>query len=74
CENLGDNDECFVYMSSCIGRAELPSGLIKTIKNGIVSYRNLWCNQKPSALIKAYGLDKPVYAELCRKGISGIIQ
>ena len=72
CENLADNDECFVYLSSCIGRAELPSGLIKTIKNGIVSYRDLWCSQTPSALIKAYGLDKPIYAKLCGKGISGI--
>ena len=73
CENLADNDECFVYLSSCIGRAELPSGLIKTIKNGIVSYRDLWCNQKPSALIKAYGLDKPIYAKLCDKNISGLL-
>ena len=73
CENLADNDECFVYLSSCIGHSELPSGLIKTIKNGIVSVHNLWCNQKPSALIKAYGLHKPIYAELCAKGISGII-
>ena len=73
CENLGDNDECFVYLSSCIGRAELPSGLIKTIKNGIVSYRNLWCNQKPGVLISAYGLDKPIYTGLCKKGISGIL-
>ncbi|MBR4507718.1 MAG: methionine adenosyltransferase domain-containing protein [Alphaproteobacteria bacterium] len=73
CENLADNDECFVYLSSCIGRAELPSGLIKTIKNGIVSYRDLWCNQKPSVLIKAYGLDKPIYAKLCDKSISGIL-
>ena len=72
CEHLGDNDECFVYLSSCIGRAELPSGLIKTVKNGVVSYHGLWCNQKPSALIKAYGLDKPIYTELCGKGISGI--
>ena len=72
CENLADNDECFVYLSSCIGRAELPSGLIKTIKNGIVSYRDLWCNQKPSVLIKAYGLDKPIYAKLCDKSISGV--
>ena len=72
CENLADNDECFIYLSSCIGRAELPSGLIKTIKNGIVSYRDLWCNQKPSALIKAYGLDKPIYAKLCDKSISGV--
>ena len=73
CENLADNDECFVYLSSCIGHAELPSGLIKTIKNGIVSYHNLWCNQKPSNLIKAYGLDKPIYTKLCLKGISGIL-
>ena len=72
CENLGDNDECFVYLSSCIGRSTLPSGLIKTIKNGVVSYRDLWCNQKPHVLIKAHGLDKPIYAELCGKGISGI--
>lgn len=72
CENLADNDECFVYLSSCIGRSELPSGMIKTVKDGIVSYRDLWCSQTPSALIKAYGLDKPIYTELCRKGISGI--
>ena len=72
CENLADNDECFVYLSSCIGRNELPSGLIKTIKNSIVFYHDLWCNQKPSTLIKAYGLDKPIYAKLCSKGISGI--
>ena len=72
CENLADNDECFVYLSSCIGRAELPSGLIKTIKNGVVSYHNLWCNQKPITLIKAYGLDKPIYAKLCSKGICGV--
>ena len=72
CEHLANNDECFVYLSSCIGQSTLPSGLIKTIKNGAVFYENLWCNQKPSTLIKAYGLDKPIYTELCKKGISGI--
>ena len=72
CENLGDNDECFVYLSSCIGRSELPSGLIKTVKDGVATYRNLWCNQRPSTLIRAYGLDMPIYTELCRTGISGI--
>ena len=72
CEHLAHNDECFVYLSSCIGRAELPSGLIKTIKNGVIAYHDLWCNQKPSALIKAYGLDKPIYTKLCSNGISGI--
>ena len=73
CENLGDNDECFVYLSSCIGRSELPSGLIKTVKNGVTEYRDMWCNQKPSTLIRAYGLDTPVYTQLCKKGISGIM-
>ena len=73
CEHLAANDECFVYLSSCIGRAELPSGLIKTIKDGVVSYGDLWCNQKPSILIKAYGLDRPIYTKLCGKGISGIL-
>lgn len=73
CENLADYDECFIYLSSCIGRSELPSGLVKTIKNGIVSYRDLWCNQKPSTLIKAYGLNKPIYTKLCSKSISGIL-
>ena len=73
CENLGDNDECFVYLSSCIGRSELPSGLIKTVKNGVTEYRDMWCNQKPSTLIRAYGLDTPIYTKLCKKGISGIM-
>ena len=73
CENLRDNDECFVYLSSCIGRSELPSGLIKTVKGGVVSYNELWVNQKPSTLIRAYGLDKPIYTKLCRRGISGIL-
>ncbi|MBQ8436023.1 MAG: methionine adenosyltransferase domain-containing protein [Alphaproteobacteria bacterium] len=68
-ENLKDNDECFVYLSSCIGKAELPSGLIKIIKDGQEENRSLWCNQKPKTLIKYLGLDKPVYAKLCKKGL-----
>ena len=35
-ESLKDNDECFVYLSSCIGKSELPSACIKTVKNGII--------------------------------------
>lgn len=72
CENLADNDECFVYLSSCIGRNQLSSGLIKTIKNGVASYRDLCCDLRPSALIHTYGLDKPIYTNLCRTGISSI--
>ncbi|MBR2412272.1 MAG: methionine adenosyltransferase domain-containing protein [Alphaproteobacteria bacterium] len=69
-ENLGDNDECFVYLSSCIGRSELPSGLIKTVKNGITTERDLYCVYPPRILIKLFGLDMPVYTKLCRDGIT----
>ncbi|MBE6468359.1 MAG: hypothetical protein E7004_07220 [Alphaproteobacteria bacterium] len=71
-ENLKDNDECFVYLSSCIGRSELPSGLIKTIKNGKETLSDLWGCQKPSQLIKSFSLDKPVYAKLCRQGLHSL--
>ena len=72
CENLADNDEYFVYLSSCIGRSKLPSGLIKMIKNGVVFYRDITCDKKPSELIHELGLDKPIYTHLCRTGVSGI--
>ena len=74
CENLGDNDECTVYLSSCIGQTELPSGLIKTIKNGKTIYRDLQCRKTPDALIRTYGLNQPIYTNLCRCGISGILE
>ncbi len=70
-ENLVDNDECFVYLSSCIGRSNLPSGLIKTIKNGVVSTKDITSDKKPSELIHELGLDKPTYTNLCRTGVSG---
>ena len=71
-ENLGDNDECFVYLSSCIGKAELPSGLIRTVKNGVVTNSPLVCNQKPNTLIKFFGLDRPIYTKLCRKTLQAL--
>ena len=66
---LADNDECFVYLSSCIGQAELPSAVVKTVKNNKSKEMNLDINQTPSELIKSLGLRKPVYADLCRLGI-----
>ena len=68
-ENLKDNDECFVYLSSCIGRNELPSALIKTNKNKKTYYTDIKCIQKPSELIRFFHLNEPVYADLCRKGL-----
>ena len=71
-EHLGDNDECFVYLSSCIGKSELPSGLIRTVKNGVVTEKNLFCNEKPNTLIKFFGLDRPIYTKLCRKTLQAL--
>lgn len=71
-ENLKDNDECFVYLSSCIGKAELPSAVIITVKNGIKTEHKMWSHQRPKTLIKYFGLDKPIYAKLCLNGLQSL--
>jgi len=71
-KNLGDNDECFVYLSSCIGKSELPSGVIRTVKDGVVTNTPLVCNEKPNTLIKFFGLDRPIYTKLCRKTLQAL--
>ena len=69
-KNLQNNDECFVYLSSCIGQCKLPSGVIKTIKNGHIHYQNFDCTLKPKELIQKLGLNQPIYARLCQKGLT----
>lgn len=71
-QNLKDNDECFVYLSSCIGQHELPSASIKTVKNGNVHQQNWNCTLKPKEIIELLGLNKPVYAKLCKDGLFSI--
>ena len=66
---LEENEECFVYLSSCIGRAELPSAVIKTIKGNMCQEIALSIRKKPTELIQELGLDKPIYARLCRTGL-----
>ncbi|MBR1605200.1 MAG: methionine adenosyltransferase domain-containing protein [Alphaproteobacteria bacterium] len=68
-ENLRDNDECFVYLSSCIGHCDLPSAEIKLIKDGIIQTKALHIKQKPQEIIAALGLNKPIFANLCRNGL-----
>nr|MCR4917330.1 hypothetical protein [Alphaproteobacteria bacterium] len=58
-----------VYLSSCIGKSELPSGTIKTVKNGKMSLQNLWVNHTPDALIRLFKLDKPIFAKMCFDGL-----
>ena len=67
-EYLKDNDECFVYLSSCIGKAELPSALVKTIKNGSVNLENISVDLKPSEIIEKLNLRQPIFANLCKTG------
>ncbi len=68
-EYLQDNDECFVYLSSCIGRSELPSTIVKTVKHSVVTKHSLQINKKPSEIITELGLNKPVFARLCKNGL-----
>lgn len=65
---LKDNDECFVYLSSCIGRSDLPSAVVKTIKCGESNVQELHIAKKPSEIITELGLNRPVFAKLCRDG------
>lgn len=68
-EYLADNDEVWVYLSSCIGKAELPSAVLKCRKGEVFTEHNIKVESRPSVLIKKLGLDKPVYASLCRNGL-----
>ncbi|MBD5391506.1 methionine adenosyltransferase [bacterium] len=67
--HLGDNDECMVYLSSCIGRANLPSGRIQTIKDGAITNTDLTCDVGPGELINMFGLRQPIFAKMCRDGL-----
>ena len=71
-QNLHDNNEAFVYLSSCIGKSALPSAMLKTIKNGVVSWQPLKGDFSPQTVIKTLGLNKPVFADLCSAGITAL--
>lgn len=72
-ENLKDNDESFVYLSSCIGRKELPSSYIKTIKNDIITLREFAFDKTPEEIINTLGLREPIYASMCRNSMKGFM-
>lgn len=67
-QNLKDNEEVFVYLSSCIGRSKLPSAVVKTIKDGRISYQTLEGDFSPKNVIEQLGLNKPIFTKLCKKG------
>lgn len=68
-EHLADNDECFVYLSACIGHSQLPSAVVKTIKAGKEITDLLDMQADPKFLINHFGLNKPIYTKLCRVGL-----
>lgn len=69
-ENLNDYDEVWVYLSSCIGQACLPSATLKWRKGEKYGEEVLPVGElRPSVLIKKLGLNKPVYAKMCRDGL-----
>ena len=68
-ENLKDNDEAWVYLSACIGRSELPSAVLKARKGDKFTEQPLVAESRPSILIERLGLNKPVFAKLCRDGL-----
>jgi S-adenosylmethionine synthetase len=72
-ENLSLNDECFVYLSSCIGRSELMGCCVKTVLDGKITTKNMVCQYDPRQLIKLFSLDKPIYTKLCLNGITQTI-
>ncbi|MBQ7413555.1 MAG: methionine adenosyltransferase domain-containing protein [Alphaproteobacteria bacterium] len=65
---LKGNDECFVYLSSCIGRADLPNARIVTVKQGHILSWDIDIHQTPREIIRLLELDKPVFADMCRNG------
>ncbi len=72
-KRLYNNDECFVYLSSCIGQNKLPSAVIKTIKDGVETYESLIIDKTPSEIINELELRAPLFSDLCIKSVSGAI-
>ena len=68
-ENLADNDEVWVYLSSCIGKSCLPSATLKWRKSDKYGEKELQVEAKPSVLIEKFRLNKPIYAAMCRNGL-----
>ena len=68
-ELLKDNDECFVYLSSCIGKSELPSAESRCIKNGLVSKESIVIAETPKQMIQNLRLNTPVFKSLCRQSV-----
>ena len=70
---LKDNDTCFVYLSSCIGQKEMPSAVVKTIKNNQETTFNISPLCNPKDIIELLKLNRPIYKKLCKTGLMNYI-
>lgn len=72
-KNYAAANECDVYVSlaCCIGKKQVD--VLITDKADNVLVEGSW-NIDPAELRKAYGLDKPIYASMCRWGLFGEFQ
>lgn len=70
-ENLDGAHECWVYLSSCIGRVDLPSVEVVRKTGMVIGFRDVKIG-KPSEIIEELGLNKPVFADLCARGITEV--
>lgn len=60
-------------LSSCIGKSQVLIQVSAFDANGIILFSDAQSKRvKPETLIKQYGLDKPVFAKLCRDGLFSI--
>ncbi len=66
---LEDNDTSCVYLSSCIGKSDLPSTVIKTRKGNTEKSANICLDCSPKNIIDELKLKRPIYRELCRQGL-----
>ena len=71
-ESLHDNDECTVFLSSCIGLSELPSARICIVKDGQIQVQELALDLSPEELISKMDLRRPCFASMCRNGFIDI--
>lgn len=72
-DNLDGADECFVYLSSCIGKEELPSSVVKTIKDGEVKCKSFTFDKSAEEVIESLSLRSPNFAKMCRNSMYGFI-
>lgn len=71
-ENLADYDEVWVYLSSCIGRVCLPSATLKWRRGELYGEKKLPDLLPPNELIEVMNLRRPIYADLCLRGLIGV--